>query len=100
MRVEIRRILPDEGDALMRTRLLSLLDAPYAFAATYMDEAQRPTTAWSERAREASEGIGQAVLGDEPVELRRAYHLSGRSPTRSKDSPITTPSSRSSPSSR
>jgi ribosomal protein S18 acetylase RimI-like enzyme len=67
VRVEIRRIRPDEGDFLMRTRLMSLLDAPFAFTATYVDEAQQPTEAWSEQAAAAATGDRQAVfVGEGP----------------------------------
>ena len=68
MRVEIRRVKPNEGEMLMRIRLMSLLDAPYAFATSYLDDAQLPAEAWSERASRAASGDEEAVyVADAPV---------------------------------
>ncbi|HSJ29759.1 MAG TPA: GNAT family N-acetyltransferase [Acidimicrobiia bacterium] len=77
MRVEIRRIRADEGPVLMRVRLLSLLDAPYAFGATYTDTIQRPAEHWAKRAETASAGGTSAVyLGmadGSPVAIAGAF---------------------------
>lgn len=61
MRVEIRRIRAEEGPLLMQVRLLSLLDAPYAFASTYTESIQQPREHWTERARAAAAGGSNAV---------------------------------------
>jgi ribosomal protein S18 acetylase RimI-like enzyme len=77
MRVEIRRIRADEGPILMRVRLLSLLDAPYAFRATYTDSIQRPAEHWAQRAAAAAAGGTSAVFvamaNDEPVAIAGAF---------------------------
>jgi ribosomal protein S18 acetylase RimI-like enzyme len=77
VRVEIRRVRPDEGSLLMQIRLLSLLDAPYAFGSTYTESVQRPIEHWAERAAAASVGGSTAVFlalaGDEPVGMAGAF---------------------------
>jgi GNAT superfamily N-acetyltransferase len=77
VRVEIRRVLPNEGSVLMRVRLLSLLDAPYAFGSTYTESVQRPVEHWAERAAAASVGGSTAVFlamaGEEPVGMAGAF---------------------------
>ncbi|MDX1449189.1 MAG: GNAT family N-acetyltransferase [Acidimicrobiia bacterium] len=77
MKVEIRRIRADEGPLLMQVRLLSLLDAPYAFASTYTDSVQRPKEHWKARAAEASAGGSSAVIvafaPDGPIGMAGAY---------------------------
>jgi len=60
--VEIRRVRADEGPLLMQVRLLSLLDAPYAFAATYGDSIQRPAEHWAERAEASAVGGSSAIF--------------------------------------
>lgn len=60
MRVEIRRIGVGEGPLLMQVRLLALLDAPYAFAGTYIESVQQPSEHWAERAKADSAG-GESV---------------------------------------
>lgn len=62
MRVEIRRIQATDGTPLMQTRLLALLDAPYAFAATYVDEVQDPIELWNRRAARSAAGTAEAVF--------------------------------------
>ena len=62
MRVVIRRIRADEGPLFMRVRLLSLLDAPYAFGGTYIDSIQRPADHWKARAAAASVGGESAIF--------------------------------------
>lgn len=61
----------------MQVRLLSLLDAPYAFAGTYTESIQLPTEHWAERARAGSAGGTQAVYlalaPDGPVGMAGAY---------------------------
>jgi GNAT superfamily N-acetyltransferase len=77
MRVEIRRIGADEGPLLMQVRLLSLLDAPYAFASTYTDSVQQPSEHWDSRARTAAAGGARAIYlalaPDGPVGIAGAY---------------------------
>ena len=46
----------------MQVRLLSLLDAPYAFAATYSDSIQRPADHWAARARAGAAGGSSAIF--------------------------------------
>jgi GNAT superfamily N-acetyltransferase len=62
MRVEIRRVRADEGSALMQVRLSALLDAPYAFGATYTDSIQRPSDEWAARAALSSAGGSEAIF--------------------------------------
>ncbi len=77
MRVEIRRLRADEGSLLMQVRLLSLLDAPYAFGSTYTESVQRPSDHWAGRAAAASAGGSSAVFlamaRDEPVGMVGAF---------------------------
>ena len=77
MRVEIRRVRPHEGSILMQVRLLSLLDAPYAFGSSYTESVQRPVEHWAERAADASVGGSTAVFlalaGEEPVGIAGAF---------------------------
>ncbi|MEX2654660.1 MAG: GNAT family N-acetyltransferase [Acidimicrobiia bacterium] len=61
MRVEIRRIAAEEGPLLMQVRLLALLDAPYAFAGTYIESIQQPPEHWAERAGAAAAGGESAI---------------------------------------
>ena len=62
MRIEIRRIREGEGDQLMRIRLMSLIDAPYAFASTYVDSVQRPAEDWEERATRSASSDEEAIF--------------------------------------
>lgn len=75
--MEIRRIAPDEGPTLMRVRLVSLLDAPYAFESTYTDSIQRPAQLWADRARSASTGDAQNIVfardRDDVIGMAGAY---------------------------
>lgn len=61
----------------MRVRLLSLLDAPYAFSATYTESIQHPAEVWAERAERAARGGSEAIFlahaGDEVVAMAGAY---------------------------
>lgn len=86
MRVEIRRIRASEGPLLMQVRLLSLLDAPYAFAGTYIDSVQRPSEHWSERAATDSAGGNSAIYlahaPDGVVGMAGAYQPDGEPDTR------------------
>lgn len=90
MRVEIRRIRADEGPLLMRVRLLSLLDAPYAFGGTYIDSIQRPADHWRARAEAAAVGGESAIFlahapagvvgiagGFQPEDTAEARHIFG-----------------------
>lgn len=81
MRVEIRRIRADEGPTLMQVRLLSLLDAPYAFAGTYADTIQNPAELWTERAAAASVGGSTAIFlafaGSDVVGVAGAFQPDG-----------------------
>ena len=56
---------------------MALLDAPYAFAATYADAVQRPSDEWAERASAASSGGSQAIFvamaEDDPLGMVGAY---------------------------
>ncbi|MEX2280447.1 MAG: GNAT family N-acetyltransferase [Acidimicrobiia bacterium] len=61
MRVEIRRIAVEEGSLLMQVRLLALLDAPYAFAGTYIESVQHPSEHWSAQAAVGSAGGTSAI---------------------------------------
>ena len=45
----------------MQVRLLSLLDAPYAFGGTYFDSVQQPAERWAERAASSSAGGSSAI---------------------------------------
>jgi ribosomal protein S18 acetylase RimI-like enzyme len=86
MRIEIRRIRPDEGRILMQVRLFSLLDAPYAFAGTYFDSIQHPADHWAERAAAGSAGGSSAVYlahaPDGAVGLAGAYQPTEEPDTR------------------
>jgi GNAT superfamily N-acetyltransferase len=62
MRIEIRRVRAEEGSALMQVRLSALLDAPYAFGATYTDSIQRPGDEWAARAAASSAGGSEAIF--------------------------------------
>ncbi len=77
MRVEIRRVRPNEGALLMQIRLLSLLDAPYAFGSTYTESVQRPVEHWAERAAGAAAGgttaVFLAMTGGEPIGIAGAF---------------------------
>ena len=86
MRIEIRRIRADEGPVLMQVRLLSLLDAPYAFAGTYFDTVQHPADHWAERAAAGSAGGSSAIYlahaPDGPVGMAGAYQPADEPDTR------------------
>ncbi|MFC0555660.1 GNAT family N-acetyltransferase [Planotetraspora thailandica] len=47
--VEIRRLVPGEGERYRKIRLKALADSPEAFASTYDKEAAFPAERWEER---------------------------------------------------
>lgn len=73
----VRRIRPDEGDALRDVRLAALADAPSAFGSTHAGESSLTPEAWAERARAGSAGPQRAtffaIAGDRVVGLAGGY---------------------------
>lgn len=70
----------------MQVRLLALLDAPYAFAGTYIESIQQPTEHWAGRARAGSAGgessIYLAHAPDGVVGMAGAYQAADAPDTR------------------
>jgi ribosomal protein S18 acetylase RimI-like enzyme len=62
MRIDVRRIQPEDGPDLRAVRLAALTDSPFAFGATYTEEAQRTDVEWSARACLASSGTERITL--------------------------------------
>jgi GNAT superfamily N-acetyltransferase len=62
MRLEIRRIRPDEGLRLRTFRLYSLADAPSAFGSTLAEEMAYPESLWHERARSCAAGGDRVIF--------------------------------------
>lgn len=58
----VRRIGPDEGQALRATRLAALADAPYAFASIYTSESSRTDVEWEARANAGAAGLHQVTF--------------------------------------
>jgi RimJ/RimL family protein N-acetyltransferase len=86
----VRRIRPDEADALRAIRLRALADTPLAFGSTEARETAYPPERWEQWARESAAGEEQATFfaiaaeEDRPVGLayaridaddRRVAHL-------------------------
>ncbi|MBO0728993.1 MAG: GNAT family N-acetyltransferase [Acidimicrobiaceae bacterium] len=73
----VRRIRPDEGDALRTVRLAALADAPDAFSSTYTGESALTAQTWADRARAGSAGPQRAtffaVADDDVVGLVGGY---------------------------
>ena len=58
----MRRIRPDEGDALRSIRLAALVDTPSAFGSTHAAEVDLPPVHWSARAAASADGTGSATF--------------------------------------
>jgi ribosomal protein S18 acetylase RimI-like enzyme len=75
--IEVRRIRPDEWEALRATRLAALADAPDAFGTTHAEAAARLDRWWREWADASANGEDQAMFlawsGDEPVGIAGAF---------------------------
>lgn len=60
--VTVRRIQPDEGEALRRVRLAALSDSPEAFGSTYSREMLLTGDEWADRARRSASGSERALF--------------------------------------
>jgi len=60
--VEVRRVRPDEWDALRDTRLRALEDAPEAFATRFEEARLRPDDWWIDWAARSAIGDSQAMF--------------------------------------
>lgn len=60
--VTVRRIRPDEGEALRRVRLAALSDSPEAFGSTYSREMLLTGDEWADRARRSASGSERALF--------------------------------------
>ena len=58
----VRRIRPDEGEALRRVRLAALSDSPAAFGSTYSREVLLSDDEWADRARRSASGSERALF--------------------------------------
>jgi ribosomal protein S18 acetylase RimI-like enzyme len=61
-RARVRRIRPDEADALRAIRLRALADTPLAFGSTEAREAAYPAERWAQWARGSAAGHEQATF--------------------------------------
>jgi len=59
---DVRRVCPEEWQALRSTRLRGLADAPGAFATRVEDARERPDEWWIDWAAASAEGEGQAMF--------------------------------------
>ncbi len=80
--ITIRRIQTGEADLFKRMRLVSLQDAPYAFASTYESALQRSAESWQEQADSTAQGADRATFfafSDEtPIGIAALYRLPGQ----------------------
>jgi GNAT superfamily N-acetyltransferase len=60
--VEIRPVRAHEADQLRALRLVTMTDAPYAFASSYKHELERPAEFWEHLTRETEEGGSGATF--------------------------------------
>lgn len=68
--IAVRRIRPDEADALRFVRLAALAESPSAFGSTYAREAALTAEEWTDRAHASSDGTERALffaVADEDV---------------------------------
>ena len=65
--IHVRRIRPDESEALRELRLRALADSPLAFGSTLAAERDQPAEFWQNHARRGASEAGRAtfVLVDE-----------------------------------
>lgn len=60
--VVVRRIVPEDADALREVRLAALVDSPQAFAVTAEEDGARPREAWEQWAAAGAAGTDQATF--------------------------------------
>jgi GNAT superfamily N-acetyltransferase len=60
--MEVRRVRPEEWQALRDVRLRALEEAPDAFATRFADARERPDDWWTDWAARSAEGDGQAMF--------------------------------------
>jgi ribosomal protein S18 acetylase RimI-like enzyme len=80
--IEVRRVRPDEWEALRETRLRALADAPDAFGTTHAEALERTEQWWRDWAAGSAAGAAQAMflawVSDEPVGIVGAFQTGDR----------------------
>src|SRR5690242_20690222 len=80
--VEVRRVQPEDWEALRDLRIRALADAPDAFATTHADALARPEEWWRDWATRSAGGDAQAMFlawdGGEPCGIAGAFVDEGR----------------------